>query len=471
MKSSNFSLNRRHLLQASLSAGVGSFLFSGSARAEEKMKKGQRPTGIVFMVSDGMSQGVLPMAEAFSQQIRQKGTAWWQLLSHPTAAHGLMDTPSFNSLVTDSAAASSAWSSGQRVPNGQICVDAKGANLEPIGLTLSKEKARLGLVTTSRVTHATPAGFATNSPSRDDEDFIAPQFLDRAEILLGGGTRHFKAGDRKDGRDLFADYEKAGYQVVGSRDELFRAGRGKLLGTFWDSHLPYSLDRNQSAALQKQVPTLAEMTSVALRRFLSGRAPFLLQVEGARVDHAAHGNDIGGLLHDQLAFDDAVAKVLEMVSDRDDILVVVTSDHGNANPALNGTGARYTQTNQHFEHVAKLKASHEELLARWKKKEGGVKDWQKLVENTCGFQPTQAESEAVLDSISGREVIEWSHQLNNPAGLLGQMVGNHTGTGWTGVSHTADPTQLSALGAGSEQFSGLIRNDSVRDRILGLLLG
>ena len=95
----------------------------------------------------------------------------------------------------------------------------------------------------------------------------------------------------------------------------------------------------------------------------------------------------------------------------------------------------------------------------------------KLMEATYGFQPSPSELEAMMDRISGKKVTEWSHQLSNPVGLLGQIVGNVTGVGWTGICHTSDPTQLTSIGPGAKSFAGLVRNDSVRDRILGLLLG
>ena len=423
------------------------------------------------MVSDGMSQGVLSMTEAFSQQTRKKGTAWWNLLSNPDADHGLMDTPSSSSLVTDSAAASSAWSAGKRVPNGQINVDGNGKELESIGKTLKKEKNfRLGLVSTASITHATPAGFAAAVPNRGREDLIAPQYLDRVDVILGGGDQFFSKRGRKDQKDLFGQFEKAGYGIARNRAELKNERAEKILGTFASGHVPYAIDWNEDKELQKKVPPLAEMTQAALERFLTKDDPFLLQVEGARIDHAAHKNDIGAILREQMAFDDAIAKVLAMTQDHEDILVVLTSDHGNANPGLNGTGARYRQTNEHFQKVANIRGSAERFLREWNKK-GKSGDMIKQIEKFYGFTPSQKEAEALIDRIAGRKVEEWSDQLSNPVGLLGQIVGNVTGVGWTGICHTADPTQLTAYGPGSEQFSGLVRNDSVRDRLLGLLVG
>ena len=236
--------------------------------------------------------------------------------------------------------------------------------------------------------------------------------------------------------------------------------------------MPYTIDRDQDAEMQKEIPTLAEMSEAALSRFLDDDAPFLLQVEGARIDHAAHKNDIGAILNEQMAFDDAVAKVLTMAGGHDDILVVLTSDHGNANPGLNGTGAGYRKTNDHFAKIAQIKGSAEAFLGKWRTtKKKSSKEMSQLMEATYGFKPTDQEVEALMDRFAGKKVTEWSHQLSNPVGLLGQVVGNVTGVGWTGICHTSDPTQLTSIGAGAEEFSGLIRNDSVRDRMLGLLLG
>ena len=470
---------RRHLLKGSLAGSAAAVLSSisqASAQSQANPKVSnspKKPRGIIFMVSDGMSQGVLSMTEAFSQQTRKQGTAWWELLSTPGATHGLMDTASSSSLVTDSAAASSAWSAGKRIPNGQINVDANGKKLESIGETLKKEKDnfRIGLVSTASITHATPAGFAATVKNRGREDLIAPQYLDRVDVILGGGDRFFSGNARKDKKDLFGIFEKAGYGISRTRTDLKNNRSEKILGTFQNGYLPYTIDWNEDKELQKQVPPLAEMTEAALQRFLTNEDPFLLQVEGARIDHAAHKNDIGAILREQMAFDDSIAKVLAMTQNHDDILIVLTSDHGNANPGLNGTGAGYRQTDEHFQKVAQISGSAERFLSEWNSKTGKSADMIKKIEDFYGFTPSQKEANVMLECIAGRQVSEWSNQLSNPVGILGQIVGNITGVGWTGICHTSDPTQLTAFGPGSEQFSGLVRNDSVRDRLLGLLAG
>lgn len=466
------SFSRRRVLQGGFAGGTAGLL-TNVGQAQEGLPTaggGKKPRGIIFCVSDGMSQGVLSMTEAFSQQVRTKGTTWWELMGRKDAVSGLMDTASSNCMVTDSAAASSAWGGGQRVPNGRINVDAKGKRHESIGETLEKTKVRLGLVSSATITHATPAGFAATVPSRGQEDQIAEQYLNRVDVILGGGSRFFDAKSRKDKRDLFGDFGRESYGVVRSRDELLNSKSKKILGTFTPGYLPYALDRDQDENLQKTVPTLADMSEAALSRFLEGGDPFLMQMEGARIDHAAHKNDIGAILHEQMAFDDAVAKILAMTAGRDDILVVLTSDHGNANPGLNGTGSGYRDTNKCFSRIARIKGSAELFLQNWRQtQEKSSASMSQLMEKIYGFTPSAPELEAVMDRIGGKKVTEWSNQLSNPVGLLGQIVGNVTGVGWTGICHTSDPTQLTSVGPGAEQFSGLIRNDSVRNKLLSLL--
>jgi alkaline phosphatase len=452
-----------------LLAGSGTVLAAEASAAASKPAR--RVKGVVFMVSDGMSPGVLTLAEAYSRLTRKSGTHWWGLINNRSAARGLMDTASANSMVTDSAAAATAWGGGVRVNNGTINVTPAGKEITPIAAILKQAvKARIGLVTTATVTHATPAGFAAAVASRANEDAIAPQYLDRVDVILGGGSGFFSAGTRADKRDLAGDFAKAGYQVISHRDELLNSHSERLLGTFTRGHLPFTVDRDHDPKLAARVPTLAEMADAALSRFLAADAPFLLQVEGARIDHAAHLNDISGVLGDQLAFDDAIASVLAKTAGRDDILVVVTSDHGNANPGLNGMGGGYSQSTRSFQRIAGIKSSYERIFGEWQKlKNADAARLASLVGSHLGFEPTPAEAEALFEILGRRKVIEWNHQLANPEGLLGQFAGNHTGIGWTGTTHTSDPTLVTAIGPQADRFAGIVTNTDVFTHLVEML--
>ncbi len=422
------------------------------------------------MVSDGMSPGVLTMAEAYSKLTRHRGTQWWSLLNDRNAARGLMDTASANSMVTDSAAASSAWGGGRRVNNAAVNVAPDGKEITSIAAILKNKGARIGLVSTTTITDATPAGFAASVTNRSQEDEIATQYLNRVDVILGGGSAHFQKNGRKDGRDLAGEFADAGYGIANTRDSLLAARDEKLLGTFTRGSMPYTIDRDHNPAMAAAVPTLTEMSQAALGRFLASDKPFLLQIEGARIDHAAHINDIGALLADQLAFDDALAAVLVLIGVRDDILVVVTSDHGNSNPGLRGMGKTYDESTQRFARITGMKASYERLFGEWEKNKGTTTgQLTALIKQHLDFtlQPDQAA--ALMETFEKHRVIEWNEQLNNAEGLLGQFAGNHTGIGWTGTTHTSDPTLVSAIGPQSDRFTGMVRNSDVFGHLMEML--
>jgi hypothetical protein len=108
------------------------------------------------------------------------------------------------------------------------------------------------------------------------------------------------------------------------------------------------------------------MTRAALAR-LERKDRFILQVEGARVDHAAHNSDAAAAIRDQLALDEAVDICLEFQQRNPDTLIVLTTDHGNSNAGLNGMGGAYRHSSQRFAALSEVKASYPEIIKRLEK--------------------------------------------------------------------------------------------------------
>ncbi len=460
---SDAKLTRRDALRLGGAAGVATALPWMRPRRARAAAAPRTPAAdgearhIIFMIADGMSMGVPTLAEPFSRQVRGRGTRWAELLADRSVAHGLFDMASAQSLVTDSAAASSSWGSGHRVNNGAINITPDGRRPATITDIARRARRRVGLVTTTRITHATPAGFATHTPDRNDEDHIARQYLDRVDVLLGGGRRHFPAG-------LIERYRNAGYTFCDHRGPLGDAAHDdRLLGLFAEGHLPYSIDHRNSPDLRHRTPTLAEMTRSALDVLGStSGGGFLLQVEGGRVDHAAHANDAAALLHDQLAFDDALDVALNFAMDRGDTLLIVTTDHGNANPGLNGMGSKYRNSNECFACIAAATASYAGIARQIPADRADPDRVQRLLGIDLSDEHAEIIANAALALKGGPagaslpEMIH--HQFRSPVGVIGQVLANYTGIGWTGTSHTADYTLLTAVGAGQERFTGLRRN-------------
>jgi len=457
-----------------LVAGAGStagVLSAGRANAAG----GPRPRNIIFMVVDGMSAGLPSLAEPFSRLVRGRGTRWADLARDPATARGWCDTASLGSLVADSSAASSAWATGSRVLNGAVNVLPDGRRLTPIGVLARQSGRRVGLVTTTTITHATPAGFVAVHPNRDEEEAIASQYLDAVDVLLGGGRQFFEGARRTDHVDLLARFRAAGYDVCGSRASLFGPrGGSRLLGLFASGHLPYVIDESAATTAPSAVPTLAEMTTAALDVLRKAPRGFLLQVEGGRVDHAAHLNDASAALRELLAFDDALGVALDFAHRAGNTLVVVTSDHGNSNPGLNGLGESYAGSTRGLELLASIKVSSGTVLEQLRQ----GRDSQKrvsaafvsdVVHDRCGITLSADDASTLALAVGGPLPSEANKQHANATGILAQVLGNYTGIGWTGMSHTADFTMVLATGAGQERFAGLRRNTETFSALTSLL--
>lgn len=495
-------INRRGFLNGASSLAAAAIAFPNISRAADKTvsgKPGQKPRRIIHMVSDGMSAGTLTCAEHLSHLVRGRGTSWMSLHNHPAARSGLMNTRSLNSLVTDSSAASSAWGSGVRIINGVVNQAGDGTPLKHLYEILANERWTRGLVTTTEITHATPAGFASCTSSRDKATEIASQYLKgKVDLLLGGGAKFFDKTYRLDKRDMLKEFRDAGYMVMDKPAELAVAPTNKRwLGLFARSHLPFTVDHVRDPKLLSNVPTLATMTAAALRR-LEGESRFILQVEGGRVDHGCHNNDAAAALYDQIAFDEAIDVALEYQKRDPETLIVITTDHGNGNLALNGTGDGYGQSTWQFRNLRDVKQSFATMLkplkrqveepeiekddAAEKKKEDAKSAAQKerektekkikeenvatpteiiqIVEEGTGYKISYRKAELLrLCLMNTGEAIYDMRKSDTAA--LGDVMANHHAVGFTGTAHTADFVQVTAIGPGAERFSGYIQNTDI----------
>lgn len=467
-------MNRRNVLRSAALAPA--FFQNASAQAAEVKN-------VIFMVADGMSPSVHPLAEEFSQLVRGRSTIWHDLLAQPNTVRGLFDMAALNSMVTDSSSASSSWSTGSRIFNAQVNVLPDGTKLTPIGHLVRDKGKRVGLVTTCTCTHATPAGFAAIEKSRDNEAGIGDQYRRVCDIVLGGGLKFFDPKLRKDKKDALAEFRADGFTICLNKTELQAAtGARKILGLFADSHLPFTVDHQESAELKAAVPTLAEMATTALD-FLdkSNSNGFLLQIEGGRVDHGAHNNDAAALLWDQLAFDDAVRVALDFAQRKGDTLVILCTDHGNSNPGLFGVGTEYVDSNKAFARLAGIKGSYVQLAKHfgqdleYKVKPGDTlrlpdpREVSDIVKKLTNLSLTQAEAWAICEGLARLGPVNINKQFEKLAGILGQVFSNHTGIGWVGTSHTSDYVITTAVGPGAAQFAGLIKNTDVFPRLTRLM--
>jgi alkaline phosphatase len=462
-------ITRRHFFQTTGLAGVGAVTFPHLGRPvlARESAPGQKPRRIIMLVSDGMSMGTMTCADYLSQRVRKKGLTWVRLLNAPGVKHGWMNMRALNSIVTDSAAAASSWGSGVRVVNGALNILPDGRHLQTLAHLFGQAGWKRGMVTTTEITHATPAGFAANQPSRDFAEQIALQYrTHEIEVLLGGGRKFFAPNRRSDRVDLLGDFGRAGYHIALNRDQLLKAPADRrLLGLMADGHLPFTVDQMGSRNLQETIPTLAEMTRLALAN-LRRHEHFLLQVEGGRVDHGCHNCDAAGAFFDQIAFDEAIDVCLAFQEEEPDTLILITTDHGNGNPGLNAMGSQYNDSSRLFANLSRMRMSFPELLARLEKTTN-PRQAVELVADATGYQASLDQMAMLLAFVEKRGRTLYS-LMNSAMVQLGQLLGNHHGIGWVGNVHTGDYVNLSALGPGSERFQGFIENTDVFDQFLAL---
>ncbi len=415
--------------------------------------RGGHARNVILLVSDGMSMGTFTGANQYRLWREGRPSHWMQLYLEGRAKRGLMDMASLNDIVTDSAAASSSWGSGKRVNNGSVNMDPEGRPQDPVLLLAKAAGKGTGLVTTATVTHATPAGFSANEASRHNEVAIALQYLDREyDVILGGGRRVFSSDVREDGQDVLAAFAQRGYAVVDSYRALQSlGGEDKILGLFSGGYLPYELDRLNSPDLHESVPSLADMSRSALKALNQYRNGFVLQIEGARVDHAAHANDVGGLIFDQLAFDDAVAVALEFQENHPDTLVLITTDHGNANPALNGGGNKGAGM---FSKLSQFRGTQETLALQAGFTHAEIRD---RFMDVMGLEISPDHAEHIHLSLQKTYQTPY-RRMKSLSSVVGQVVADQLDFGWSGNGHTSDYVELCGIGPGSDRIQAFNRN-------------
>jgi len=340
------------MARASRSAALA--VTAGCARFLPGPPATPRARAAIFFIGDGM--GIAAYTATRLWKVGATGRLAIDTLPHTA----LVATHTAEDIVADSAAAATALLTGVQTRNFALGwaerADAGDSTREgpvpSVCEVASHHGLAIGIVTTARVTDATPAACYAHVRHRAVEEEIAAQLLEPRfgsgppAVILGGGRSYFlpaaaedpeyrdRRGLRSDGRDLIEALVGRGYTYIWNRrqfDAVDPASTSKLVGLFEPDHMRFERER---AADPGGEPTLAEMTELAIR--ILSRAPggYFLLVEGGRIDHALHANNAACALEEAAAFDDAVSRALALTSGAD-TLVVVTADHSHG-LAING---------------------------------------------------------------------------------------------------------------------------------------
>jgi alkaline phosphatase len=454
-------MDRRKFFKNGSLAAIGTTLINpfqsiGQQIDFDSSNKNKIAKNIIVIISDGMSSGTLNMADLYLNRKTGKGSNWIELYKDNRVKRSLMDMTSASSIVTDSAAASSSWGSGFRVKNGSLNVGVNGEEYLPIWQKFKKAGKMAGCVTTVPITHATPAGFCIASKSRNSQEAIAEMYLElKFDIMMGGGDKFFSSENRKDKKDLYQDFISKGFNVVKDRAEMLSVDNSKpILGIFSTDGLPYSKDRESSKELTNSSPTLAEMTVRAIDKMKNHPNGFVLQVEAGKVDWAAHANDITGLIYDQVAHDEAIKVAIDFAEKDKNTLVIITTDHGNANPGL-----IYGKTvNENFDSIQNYKQTNDWIL-NGIGKETSISQTIERIEFATKLVLQESEAQEILSFYSNIKIEDGLYNPKHlPFKVLSEIQKKQNSVGWISMDHSSDYSELALFGPGSELLNSFIKN-------------
>lgn len=414
----------------------------------------KKPTNVIMLVMDGSSNNAVTLSRWYKGQ----SLAMDEILS------GAVRTYSADSAITDSAPAATALATGHKSNNKFVGVlpsvinspgveqIAKKDAYRPIANVLEGAKQQgkaTGLIATSEIQHATPAGFSAHVRHRSQYDDIAEQQVyQNIDVVLGGGLESLTPGTtknaRKDGENLVDVLKKENYDIVKTRDELFQSKASKIWGSFAPGALAYDLDRAQTRASE---PTLAEMTSKAIETLKKNDNGFFLFVEGSKVDWAAHANDPIGMISDILSFDAAVKKAVDFAKEDGHTMVIAVTDHGNSGISMgnaNTTGTYpSTPVFAYIDPLKKAKMTIEGALSQLKE------DKSNIVEVAALYG---------LDNLSADEFATLQLATDTEEEMV-KMLANRANLGFTTGGHTGDDVFLYSFGP--SKITGLVENTDI----------
>jgi len=441
-----------------ISAAVIAGLLSGCSSVTETTSKKDtsKPKNIIYLIGDGMGMahisGYRHYKNSSDKHIGLGDKAVPKTLFDEYFVGIASTLPDDETLVTDSAAGATALSSGVKTYNGAIALD----NDKKPTLTLLQEAKSLGKTTatisTSQVTHATPASFLVHNESRRNEDQIADSIYDHrvdgqfvADLMFGGGTKFFI----RDDRNLVAKFKDSGFQYVDDLSALNKVTQLPALGLFAPKGLPYAVDH-------KELPNrLTAMTKAALPLLnKNNENGFVAMIEGSQIDWCSHGNDIACAMNEMADFEQTLKVVTDFARQDGNTLVVVTADHSTGGLTL-GANSEYKWLP---DVVHKVHASAESMIKQMLEKKEVASIWNQNIEFKL-----EAEQQNKLEKLLAKNDPEAMYKT------LVKIISDRSFTGWTTTGHTGEDVAVIAYGVGAEQFKGFQDNTDIAKKLFGLL--
>ena len=287
-----------------------------------------KPKNIILLISDGMS-----LTQVSTYRLL-KGGPNERIAVDKFPVSGIVLTHSENAIVTDSASSATAFSTGRKTNNGALGLDKDNKILENFTEIINRYGYVSSLISTSEITHATPAAYASHVDLRWKTDEISLQMMESNVMTILGGGRHFflpedLGGKRSDGLNLLEQMESSRMVMTEKKelDSFDHSNLGKVVGLFADEALR-DKEKPENHVFE---PSSSEMLNFAINRSEkfneNGCKGFFIMLEGSQVDWAGHANDLNYLKREMQDFDEAVELALDYAIQNPDTLVIATADH------------------------------------------------------------------------------------------------------------------------------------------------
>ena len=287
-----------------------------------------KPKNIILLISDGMS-----LTQVSTYRLL-KGGPNERIAVDKFPVSGIVLTHSENAIVTDSASSATAFSTGRKTNNGALGLDEDNKILENFTEIIDRYGYVSSLISTSEITHATPAAYASHVDLRWKTDEISLQMMESNVMTILGGGRHFflpedLGGKRSDGLNLLEQLESSRMVMTEKKelDSFDHSDLGKVVGLFADEALR-DKEKPENHVFE---PSSSEMLNFAINRSEkfneNGCKGFFIMLEGSQVDWAGHANDLNYLKREMQDFDEAVELALDYATQNQDTLVIATADH------------------------------------------------------------------------------------------------------------------------------------------------
>jgi len=297
---------------------------------ESAAKPAKKARNIILFIGDGMGTAQIYSGITVSPQALY-------LESFPYS--GFSKTFASDNYITDSAAGGTAIACGIKTKNGMIGMGPDSVAVSSIIELARRDGLATGVISTSAVTHATPASFVSHNAGRGNYEDIAKDFLNgNLDLFIGGGQNHFKK--RADGDDLTVKLKEQGFDVVYTMDDLKNTKSSKIAGLLAPEHMPQ--------ATEGRAGMLREMTVKAIETLKKDKDGFFLMVEGSMIDWGCHAKDIVYAVNEVLDLDDAIGAAREFAESDGKTLVVVTADHETGGLTLVGGNMEERSLNAGF---------------------------------------------------------------------------------------------------------------------------